>query len=316
MRILLTGATGFVGQRLVDYLLKQTDAELRLAVRTKPVCSYNQRVSLEMIPNISAETNWDEALSGCDVVIHLAARVHVMEDNAQNPLEVFRATNTDGTLNLARQAISAGVKRFIFISTIKVNGESTAPGQSFGVNDLAMLACPYAISKYEAEQGLLALAAKNDMEVVILRPVLIYGPGVKGNFQQMIEWLQKGVPLPLGRVNNKRSFLSVDNLIDLITTCMTHPRAANQVFLVSDDHDLSTTELLQKLSRHLNKRVLLLPVPSWLLRWAANMIGKTSIVERLYGSLQVDISKTRDLLGWQPVINIDEALCSTVEEFL
>lgn len=254
MKILVTGATGFVGQRLVDYLLEKTDVDLRLAVRAQPARTYGSRVTVQMISDISADTNWRESLLGCEVVIHAAARVHVMDETAENPLDTFRAINVDGTLNLAWQAAKAGAKRFIFISSIKVNGESTPQDKPFSVEDASIPSCPYSISKYEAEQGLLALAKESGMDVVILRPALVYGAGVKGNFQHMIQCLQKGFPLPLGRVQNKRSFVSVDNLVDLIVTCVAHPHAANQVFLVSDGHDLSTTELLQKLYRLLGKR--------------------------------------------------------------
>lgn len=314
MKILLTGATGFVGQRLVDHLLKTTSFFLQLAVRSRPRQSDHPRIGLSMIADISASTDWSSALSECDVVIHVAARAHVMDNNNAKSLDLYRTTNTDGTLNLARQAMSAGVKRFIFISTIKVNGESSRPGLPIDVDDMEPLNCPYAISKYEAEQGLLALSSKNQMEIVIIRPVLIYGPGVKGNFQQMIKWLNKGLPLPLAIGRNQRSFVSIDNLVDLIATCITHLGAANQIFLVSDNHDLSTNELLKKLYHHLNKRSLLLPVPIWLLKRIAQLVGKTSVIEKLYGTLQVDIRKTQELLGWKPVTTVDDAIRLMIEK--
>lgn len=316
MNILLTGSSGFVGQRLVDYLLEHTDASLRLVVRKIPSRNFNQRVTLGSVVDISVDTDWQDILLDCNVVIHAAARVHVMEEHAHDPLRAYREINVSGTLNLARQAAKQGVKRFIFLSSIKVNGEATANGKPFSPHDIALPECPYSISKYEAEQGLLALSKETGMEVVIIRPVLVYGPGVKGNFKTMMEWLQKGAPLPLGIVNNKRSFVSVNNLVDLITTCITHPRAANQIFLVSDGDDLSTTELLKKLRNLFDKRSILLPVPIWVLNGVARLLGKKVVADRLCESLQVDINKAHELLGWRPMAKVDDVLFSTVESLL
>ncbi len=315
MNILLTGASGFIGQKLVDHLLQHTEAILKLAVRQKLLRHVDRRVTLSSIADISANTNWQEALFDCNVVIHAAARVHVMEEHAQDPLAAYREINVNATLNLARQAAHQGVKRFIYLSSIKVNGEATLAGKSFKSDDVALPQCAYSISKYEAEQGLFALAKETGMEVVIIRPVLVYGPGVNGNFKSMMDWLQKGIPLPLGVVNNKRSFVSVDNLVDLIRTCITHPRAANQIFLVSDGQDLSTTELLKKMRCYFDKRVILLPVPVWALNFAAKLLDKKIIVERLCGSLQVDISKASERLGWRPVVKVDDALRTTIEAY-
>ena len=316
MNILLTGATGFVGQKLTDALLEQTDAALRLAVRKRIAGDFSHRVAVTTIDDISANTHWQDLLSDCQVVIHAAARVHVMQEHADDPLAAYRETNVAGTLNLARQAATQGVKRFIYLSSIKVNGELTPNGKPFNAEDKALPQCPYSISKHEAEQGLLALAEETGMDVVIIRPVLVYGPGVKGNFRTMMEWLEKGIPLPLGRVHNKRSFVSVDNLVDLMITCIDHPRAANQIFLVSDGEDLSTTVLLRKLRRLLDKRMVLLPIPVWVLNSVSKLLGKQVYAERLCGSLQVDIGKARELLGWQPVASVDDVLQSTVEEYL
>lgn len=316
MKILLTGATGFIGQTLIDYLLDHTEAELQLAVRKMPTRDFGHRVSLSAITDISANTNWQDALLDCHVVIHTAARVHVMEEHAQDPLAAYREVNVIGTLNLARQAAIQGVKRFIYLSSIKVNGELTLQGKPFYADDAVVPQCAYSISKYEAEQGLLALAAETEMDVVIIRPVLVYGPGVKGNFKHMMEWLQKGIPLPLGMVSNKRSFVSVVNLADLIVTCIGHPRAANQIFLVSDGHDLSTTDLLKKLRCLFHKRSYLLPVPVWALNGAARLLGKQVVAERFCGSLQVDIRKACELLDWRPVASVDDALHTTVEAHL
>ena len=316
MNIVLTGGTGFVGQKLIDYLLEHTNASLRLAVRQKPARKFDQRVSLSLITNISGTENWHDTLVDCKVVIHAAARVHVMDKSAHGSLVAYREINVNGTLNLARQAANQGVKRFIYLSSIKVNGESTPIGQPFHADDAAMPQCPYSISKYEAEQGLLALAKETGLEVVIIRPVLIYGPGVKGNFKHMMKWLQKGIPLPLGLVKNKRSFVSVDNLADLITTCITHPRAANQIFLVSDGDDLSTTQLLKKMRAVFAKPVLLLPVPVWVLNSTAKLLGKQIVINRLCGSLQVDINKAYELLGWKPTFTVDNILLTTAKEYI
>ncbi len=238
-----------------------------------------------------------------------------MDDQAKDPLAEFRAVNVAGTLNLARQAVSAGVKRFVFISSIKVNGEGTASGKPYTADDTPMPVDPYGISKLEAEQGLQALSQETGMEVVIIRPVLVYGPGVKANFRSMMSWLRKGIPLPLGATGNKRSLVAVDNLVDLIATCIDHPAAANQTFLVSDGEDLSTTQLLQRMGKALGRPARLLPVPASLLQAGAAMLGKRAIAQRLCGSLQVDIGKTRELLGWAPPVSVDDALRKTARAF-
>lgn len=245
-----------------------------------------------------------------------AARVHVMNDDAADPLREFRRINVNGTLRLATQAAEAGAGRFVFISSIKVNGESTVPGRPFTAQQAPAPIDPYGVSKWEAEQQLRKLSAETGMELVIIRPVLVYGPGVKANFLNMMKWLYKGVPLPLGAIHNKRSLVSLDNLVDLIVTCIDHPRAANETFLVSDGEDLSTTELLQRMSKALGKRPRLLPVPAWMLETAAKVVGKQSIAQRLCGSLQVDISHTRERLGWTPPVSVDAALRKTAQHFL
>lgn len=321
MKILLTGATGFIGQKLVRYLLEHTDATLQLAVRKQCDIGISdalniQRVGVITVGDISLEANWNSALTDCEVVIHAAGRVHVINEEAPDSLHAFREVNVEGTLKLARQAIEAGVRRFIFLSSIKVNGEYTQSGIPFGPDDEVMPEHPYSISKYEAEKGLMDLAEKSQMEVVIIRPPLVYGPGVKGNFLYMIHWLQKKTPLPLGALkNNRRSFVSVDNLVDFIATCVNHPKAANQIFLVSDDDDLSTTLLLRKIRRLLGNPIPLLPVPSWLLNSAAGMIKKRSEMMRLSGSLQVDISKSQKLLNWEPIESVDNALYRTIQDY-
>lgn len=306
--ILLTGATGFLGQQLLKKLAEHQNLALRIAVRTSESQLFAPGISVFRALDLSTQTNWTDAVEGCDVVIHAAARAHIMNEKAKNPLQEFRKINTEGTMNLAAQAAASGVKRFIFISSIKVNGESTSLNKPFVAEDLPNPQDPYAISKYEAEQGLQDLAAKTGMEVVIIRPPLIYGPGVKGNFQRMLFWLQKGLPLPLGAVKNNRSFVSIDNLNSLIMTCISNPRAANQVFLVSDDEDLSTTELLRRIGHLMNKPARLLPIPQILLSLAATVVGRKEIFERLCGSLELNINKTKDLLDWKPQVSVNEAL--------
>lgn len=296
--VLLTGATGFVGRQVLKELVQQEGISLRVAVRALREQMSNVDVFNSL--DLAGKANWDKALQGCDVVIHTAARVHVMKEKAGDPLSEFRKVNVEGTLNLARQAAESGVKRFIFISTIKVNGEFTINNQPFTASDRPNPSDPYAISKYEAEQGLLQLAKTTGMEVVIIRPPLIYGPGVKGNFRTMIKMLQKGIPLPLGSVKNKRSLVSLDNLVSLILRCLDHPKATNQVFLVSDGEDLSTTALLRKLGETQNKPALLLPVPQGILKLGATLLGQKAFFQRLCGSLQLDISKTCQLLDWMP----------------
>ncbi len=239
-----------------------------------------------------------------------------MHDTSSDPLAEFRMINVEGTLSLARQAAAASVRRFIFISSIKVNGEGTPVNMPYLAGAQAAPADSYGISKMEAEHGLRALAGETGMEVVIIRPTLVYGPGVKANFLNMMRWLHKGVPLPFGAIHNRRSLVALDNLVDLIVTCVEHPAAANQTFLVGDGEDLSTTELLRRMGVALGKPARLLPVPSRLLEVGAKLLGKQALAHRLCGSLQVDISKTRELLNWTPPVSVDEALRKTAKHFL
>lgn len=314
--ILVTGATGFVGKAVVQRLLAEDESRrVSVAVR-RHVQQWPVRVVPRVTGDLEPATDWSVALGGILAVVHCAARVHVMADTAANPLDEFRRVNVRGTLNLARQAASAGVRRFVFVSTIKVNGESTQTGMPFTPDDKPAPQDPYSISKCEAEIGLRQLAEKSGMEVVIIRPPLVYGPGVKANFLSMMRWLARGVPLPLGAIHNQRSFVALDNLVGLVVTCIEHPAAANQTFLVSDGYDLSTTELLARLGHALDKPAHLVPVPmKWIQFWAG-LLGKKAVVERLCSSLQVDSSKARDLLGWVPPLSVDEALAKTARHYL
>jgi nucleoside-diphosphate-sugar epimerase len=249
-----------------------------------------------------------------DIVVHCAARVHILNDQTADPLAEFRQVNVDGTLTLARQAAQAGVRRFVFLSSIKVNGEQSGDGLAFNADQRPAPSDPYGISKYEAEVGLRALARETGMEVVIIRPPLVYGPGVKANFLAMMRWLRRGVPLPLGGVTeNRRSFVFLDNLVDLIVTCIDHPAAANQTFLVSDDEDLSTAALLRRMAAALGRPARLIPMPAGLITLVAKLIGRPGIAQRLCGSLQVDIGKTKTLLCWSPPVSVDEGLRITAE---
>lgn len=314
-RLLLTGATGFLGKAVARRLT--TDARFQVIASLR-------RESTNLIPGIKsvfvgdmdADTDWSAALSDVEVVIHSAARVHIMDDVARNPLLEFRKVNFEGTMALANQAVENGVKRFIFISSIKVNGEETLPGKPYSADDDPKPVDPYGISKAETEQALLNLASTSGMQVVIIRPVLVYGPGVKANFLSLMKWLNRGVPLPLGGIKNKRSLVALDNLVDLIYTCIDHPAAINQVFLVSDGDDLSTSELLQRVGEALGHPARLFPAPIVLIDLVARMVGKRSISQRLFGSLQVDISKTRDLLDWEPPVSVEDAISETAQDFL
>lgn len=309
-RVLVTGASGFVGRAVTEHL---TCAGKVVVCGTRNPKKSNDIQS----PALGYGADWRECLRGCDGVIHAAARVHVMDEHVADPLAEYRKANVDGTLRLARQASEMGVRRFVFVSSVKVNGEVTNPGVAFREEDMPAPEDPYGISKAEAEAGLFALSRETDMEVVVVRPPLVYGPGVKANFETMVRWLRTGVPLPLGAIDyNRRSFVGVDNLAELLVTCLDHPAAANQVFLAGDGEDLSTVDLLRRLAEAMHCPLRLYRCPPALLRLVANGVGKKSWVERLCGNLQVDISKARDCLGWRPGSSVDEGLRRTVAQFV
>ncbi|MDP5132957.1 MAG: SDR family oxidoreductase [Paraglaciecola sp.] len=300
--IALTGASGFVGGALSKALSEHCYQVIEIGRRP----SKNSQHFYEA--ELSSTTDFSACLKGVDVCIHVAARAHVMNESAENPAEVYNEANTKTTLNLAYQAAKEGVKRFIFISSIKVNGESTSDGHPFNINDTANPSDPYGFSKAEAELALKDIMIHTAMEVVIIRPPLVYGPGVKANFLSMLKLAQKNLPLPLGSIKNKRSLVALDNLVDLIVTCINHPSAANQTFLVSDDHDVSTSELLQMMTRAAGKTPRLLPVPVSWLKLAAKLTGKQAVIERLCGNLQVDISHTKHMLDWKPPVEMEEGI--------
>ena len=307
--ILLTGASGFVGQALARACLA-ADASLICPTR-RPLDWQAAEMRNPLISDMTADTEWSAHLQGVDIVIHSAARVHVMHETASDPLVQFRAVNVAASLQLARQAATAGVKQFIYLSSVKVNGEATSPGHPFGADDAPLPQDAYGISKQEAEQALLQLATETGMAVTIIRPPLVYGPGVKANFLSMLRGVRRGLPLPLGSIHNQRSLVYLGNLVDLILHCRLHPAARNQIFLASDGRDLSTTEMFRLCAQGLQVKSRLFPFPASLLTLAASMLGKRSVADRLCQSLQVDISKTRELLAWSPPYTVEQGLQAT-----
>ena len=303
-----------MGSALIKRLQRDSIA-IRCAVR-RDLAPLTQGVDYVVTGELSPEQNWHSALTGIDCVIHLAARVHVMRDETREPIDEYRRINVDATLNLAQQSIQCGVRRFIFISSIKVNGESSESGHPFSCDDHPDPQDAYGISKYEAEIGLRQLAENTGMEVIIIRPPLVYGPGVKANFLSIMKLIHLGIPLPLGSVYNQRSLVALDNLVDLIVTCIDHPKAVNQTFLVSDCEDMSTTQLLQRIGQALGKPARLIPVPVGLMTIIAKLLWQGAVAQRLFGSLRVDSSRTRDILGWKPVVTVHEALLKTVNAYL
>ncbi len=304
--VVVTGASGFVGRALLAELAIRGFDPVGI-YRSKPATG-TPETKTYVVGDIDDRTDWTEALAGADAVVHCAARVHVMNDTSADPLAEFRKVNVDATRNLALQAIEAGIKRFVFISSIKVNGETTDGRSAFTASDSPEPSDPYGQSKFEAEAVLRQLADEHGLQVTIIRPVLVYGPGVRANFRNIATLVAKGVPLPLGAIHNKRSLVALDNLVDLIITCIQHPRAPGETFLVSDGRDLSTSELLFEMGQAMNKPARLIPVPSSLIKWGGMVLRRESIVQRLCGSLRVDISHTCNTLGWEPPLTVAEGL--------
>lgn len=307
-RILVTGASGFVGRAVMGRLL--TEGAKVMGATRRP----SNRIREVQAPSHGAQADWHCVLVGTEVVIHSAARAHVLNESTGDPIERFREVNTAGTLQLARQAAQGGVRRFVLLSSIGVNGiQSSRP---FTESDIPNPVEPYAISKLEAERGLMGLSMETGMEVVIIRPPLVYGPGAPGNFGRLTNAVRRGIPLPLGAVTqNRRTLVGLDNLVDLIVTCAYHPAAANQVFLAGDDEDLSTANLLRRMAKAFGVSPRLLPVPVPVLKAMARAAGKSGMVERLCGSLQVDITKAREVLGWKPPLTVDEGLARVASGF-
>lgn len=309
-RVLVTGASGFVGAAVLRSLASSS-AYQAVGVSRAP----RSGSSLLLSPELAGGVDWSGLVRGCDVVVHCAARVHVMHGQGTAALDLYRHTNVEGTCALASQAAVAGVTRFVFISSVKVHGESTSAGRPFRAGDEPQPLDAYSISKLEAERRLAEIARDSGMEVVIIRPPLVYGPGVKANFLRMMRWVERGIPLPFGALDNRRSIVALDNLVSLIKLCIEHPSAANQTFLVSDQMDLSTTDLLRRMAHALGVPSRLLSVPGSIIEAVARVGGRAELAQRLCGSLQVDCSETCNVLGWSPSIGVDEGLARTADWF-
>lgn len=302
MKILITGASGFIGQSLQTQLAEKS-ISYKAAFRKLLEVSNKHAIA---VGSIDGSTDWSVALQEVDVVVHLAARAHVMKDEVSDPIAEYRKVNTDGTLNLARQSVSAGVKRFIFFSSIGVNGNNSV--KPFTFSDTHNPHDSYSRSKYDAELGLKKISKETGLELVVIRPPLVYGKGAPGNFASLLKLVTKNLPLPLGAIHNKRSFISIDNLVDFITICIDHPNAVGQTFLVSDDEDVSTTELLRSLTIASGNTSRLIPVNVTFLRFFASMLGKSSNIDKLAGDLQIDMNHVKDTLQWNPPLTFKEGV--------
>ena len=310
-KVLVTGSSGFIGKNLINFLKVKNEFSLVTVSRDDPKLNDEIKNHFQ-IRSISSSTDWSEPLKGVDVVIHLAGIAH-----RSGTLEEYEEINVNGAIKIAKQAIEAKVKRLIYISSIKVNGEKTLSGKAFKADDLPNPQDSYAKSKYKVESELRRISVESDLEVVIIRPALVYGPGVKSNFLSLMKWVKKRIPLPLGNIDNKRSFVSITNLNSFIYICLTHPRAENEIFLVSDQTPISISELIEKLSMFLNSNIpLFIPFPNFILGTLLLVIGKSNVATKLLESLEVDIEKNSKLLDWQPLQSTDDGLRQMVEDFL
>lgn len=310
-RVLVTGASGFIGRALVGRLQSCSDVDVVAGIRQREVMFAGSSLALGNLEDCCFSA---EQLQGITGIVHAAARVHVMRERSIDPVAAFHRVNVDASVQLARAAAAAGVRRFVYISSIKVNGEASLPGVPFTAADTPCPIDPYGLSKAEAEFRLAGLSRDTGMELVIVRPPLVYGPGVSANFRSMMRWLQHGVPLPLGNISNRRSLVALENLVDLLVRCLEHPGAAGNTFLVSDGEDVSTSELLLKLGRALGRSARLLD--GRYLGMLLMATGRNALHQRLFGSLQVDMEKTRSLLDWKPPVPMELALKRTADAFL
>jgi nucleoside-diphosphate-sugar epimerase len=307
-KIMVTGCNGFVGSNLCKTLKENNFNTIKVSRSS----INNKEVNLDLKNYI----NWKSYLANIDIVIHTAGRVHFTWESTNEKLNLYKKINVEGTLNLAKQASISNVKRFIYISTIKVVGEKSQANKPFNEGDYLEAVDPYAQSKIEAEEELIKLSKETNMEIVIIRPPLIYGPGVGANFLNLLQWVHRGIPLPLKAVKNLRSFISLYNLIDFIILCIDHPDAKNEIFFISDDDDLSIVHLIKKISKAMNKSTKLIYVPIIILKFICMVFMKKDIIDKLTDSLQIDISKAKKILKWKPKIKCDEAIQLTVDYFL
>jgi nucleoside-diphosphate-sugar epimerase len=310
--VLITGATGFIGRALVQQLLGRECGHITVLVRRH--CSDISDDVTQIV--LGGDKGWRDIPfpEGITTLVHLAGRAHVLKETSSSPIDLFRADNVETTLVLAKQALAAGVKRFIFISSIGVNGSSTT-NNSFDESSTPAPKADYAISKWEAEQGLRELLKDSDMELVIIRPPLVYAGHAPGNFRRLMRLVDTGLPMPFASVDNRRSMVSLENLVDFISLCIEHPAAANEVFLISDGEDFSTSRIVECLAKGMGKRTVLLPISSRLMRWGARVVGMEGAFEQLCGSLVVDSSKARSLLGWRTPYSAEKALIKAGRDF-
>jgi len=312
MRVLVTGASGFVGNFLIH---QETPGITYRGAYRSQIEEFSSSYDATFVGDIDGRTDWKESLLNMDAIIHAAGRAHIMNDSSKNPGREFSKVNVEGTINLAKQALKKGIKKFIFISSAKVCGENSVLGRPFSASHAINPVGPYAISKSQAEISLRKLSSEEGLDLTIIRPALVYGPGVKANFLSIMKWVNKGLPLPFGSINNARSFVSIYNLADLINTCLKNPHSVNQIFLVSDDEDLSTKELVIRLSNAFNIQPRLISINPDYLIWLSSLIGKKDVASRLCQSFHLDISKTKETLGWKPKMNLDEGFKKTTLHF-